>query len=141
VLFRNKNLLFERYYSAEQASKRWQECIKSLDLTYRIESSHKIALVSLTYISYHSKTYLAESNPENYRVHLIWDNARPHKNDGVYTYAKKLNIKLHYLTPYSSNLNPVERVWKLMHESIRYNKYYGKFTEFTEATLNFFRYK
>lgn len=82
---------------------------------------------------------LRKSNPSAYRIHLIWDNARPHKNNEVYTYAKKLNIKLHYLPPYSPNLNPVERMWKLMHESVRYNKYYGKFSEFTEATLNFFK--
>ena len=41
--------------------------------------------------------------------------------------------------PYSPNLNPVERVWKLMHENVRYNKYYGKFSEFTESTLEFFK--
>ena len=61
------------------------------------------------------------------------------KNDEVYAFAKELGIKLHYLPPYSPNLNPIERVWKLMHESVRYNKYYGTFAEFTEATLEFFK--
>lgn len=82
---------------------------------------------------------LRQANPGKYHVHLIWDNARPHKNDEVHNFAKELGIKLHYLPPYSPNLNPVERVWKLMHESVRYNKYYGKFSEFTEAILEFFK--
>lgn len=61
------------------------------------------------------------------------------RNDEVYRFAKELGIKLHYLPPYSPNLNPVERIWKLMHEKVRYNKYYGKFSEFTESTLDFFK--
>lgn len=82
---------------------------------------------------------LRQANPRKYYIHVIWDNARPHKNEEVYAFAKELGIKLHYLPPYSPNLNPVERMWKLMHESVRYNKYYGKFSEFTEATLDFFK--
>lgn len=82
---------------------------------------------------------LRQANPGKYHVHVIWDNARPHRNDEVHVFAEELGIKLHYLPPYSPNLNPVERIWKLMHESVRYNKYYGKFSEFTEATLGFFK--
>lgn len=82
---------------------------------------------------------LRQANPGKYYVHVIWDNARPHKNAEVHAFAKELGIKLHYLPPYSPNLNPIERVWKIMHESVRYNKYYGKFSEFTDATLDFFR--
>lgn len=82
---------------------------------------------------------LRQANPGKYYVHVIWDNARPHRNEEVEHFAKELGIKLHYLPPYSPNLNPVERLWKLMHEAVRYNKYYGKFSEFTEATLGFFK--
>lgn len=82
---------------------------------------------------------LRQAHPEKYYVHLIWDNAGYHQNDEVQRFAKELGIKLHYLPPYSPNLNPIERVWKLMHESVRYNQYYGKFSEFSEATLGFFK--
>ena len=82
---------------------------------------------------------LRQANPGKYYVHVIWDNARPHRNDEVHAFSKELGIKLHYLPPYSPNLNLVERVWKLMHESVRYNKYYDKFSEFTEATIGFFK--
>jgi hypothetical protein len=44
-----------------------------------------------------------------------------------------------YLPPCSPNLNSIERLWKIMHEMVSYNKYYETFSDFTEATLNFFR--
>jgi transposase len=82
---------------------------------------------------------LRKNNPGRFKVHLIWDNAKYHRNDQVTAFAKELGIKLHYLPPYSPNLNPVERMWKLMHESVRYNQYYGRFSEFSDATLSFFK--
>lgn len=82
---------------------------------------------------------LRKANPGRYHIHIILDNAGPHKNEEVHAFAKELGIKLHYLPPYSPNLNPIERLWKLMHEHVRYNKYYGGFSEFTEATLAFFK--
>jgi transposase len=82
---------------------------------------------------------LRQANPGRYYVHVIWDNAKPHRNEEVHALAKELGIKLHYLPPHSPNLNPVERVWKLMHEVVRYNQYYDKFSEFTEVTRDFFK--
>lgn len=82
---------------------------------------------------------LRQANPGKFKVHMIWDNARYHRNDEVKEFAKELGIKLHYLPPYSPNLNPAERIWKLMHEAVRYNQYYGKFSEFADATLDFFK--
>lgn len=82
---------------------------------------------------------LRQANPGKYCVHLILDNAGYHRNDEVKEFAKELGIKLHYLPPYSPNLNPIERVWKLMHEAVRYNQYYGTFCEFADATLEFFK--
>ena len=73
------------------------------------------------------------------RIHVIWDNAGYHTSNEVKKYAKELNLKLHYLPPYSPNLNPIERLWKLMHEHVTYNQYYEKFAEFTDAVLNFFK--
>lgn len=74
------------------------------------------------------------------KLHIILDNAGYHKSKDIINFAKKLAIELHYLPPYSPNLNPIERLWKIMHEHVSYNKYYEKFSEFTEATLHFFRH-
>ncbi len=51
---------------------------------------------------------LRQANPGKFKVHVIWDNARYHRNVEVTDFAKELGIKLHYLPPYSPNLNPVE---------------------------------
>ena len=83
---------------------------------------------------------LRKNHPDKRKIHIILDNAGYHKSQGVRNFAKELSIELHYLPPYSPNLNPIERLWKIMHEQVSYNKYYEKFSEFTEATLKFFRH-
>lgn len=82
---------------------------------------------------------LRKANPGEHAVHVIWDNAGYHRSKEVQAYARELYIELHYLPPYSPNLNPIERLWKILHESVTYNKYHEKFSEFSEATLQFFK--
>lgn len=82
---------------------------------------------------------LRRANPGKYFIHVIWDNAGYHRDAEIKAFAKGLAIKLHYLPPYSPNLNPIERVWKIMHEHVTYNKYYESFSDFTDATINFFK--
>ncbi len=47
-------------------------------------------------------------------------------------------FELHILPPYSPNLNPIERVWKVMNENARNNVVFSSFKEFKTAILNFF---
>lgn len=82
---------------------------------------------------------LRSKHPGENKIHAIMDNAGYHKSEEVKNYAKLLSIELHFLPPYSPNLNPIERLWKIMHEQVSYNKYYEKFAEFSEATSHFFR--
>lgn len=82
---------------------------------------------------------LRKLNPGKYKIHVIWDNAGYHRDQAVQDFAKGLAIELHYLPPYSPNLNPIERLWKMMHERVTYNKYYEKFSDFFGATLQFFK--
>ena len=48
------------------------------------------------------------------------------------------NFVLHILPPYSPNLNPIERVWKVMNEHVRNNEVFSSFKEFKTAILDFF---
>lgn len=82
---------------------------------------------------------LRKHHPGKYKIHIILDNAGYHKDPALQEFAKNLAIELHYLPPYSPNLNPIERLWKIMHEKVSANKYYETFFDFAEATLNFFR--
>ena len=45
---------------------------------------------------------------------------------------------LHHLPPYSPNLNPIERLWKVMNERARNNKVFKTTKEFRKAILEFF---
>jgi len=81
---------------------------------------------------------LIDANPEAENIHIIWDNAGYHKSEKILLFIEGTKITPHYLPPYSPNLNPIERLWKLMHEHVTYNRYYPKFADFTEAILGFF---
>jgi transposase len=43
---------------------------------------------------------------------------------------------MHFLPSYSPNLNPIERLWKLMNEQL-HNKYFERFKGFRDAVLGF----
>ena len=45
---------------------------------------------------------------------------------------------MHILPPYSPNLNPIERVWKVMNEKVRNNKVFQSFTDFKTQLHTFF---
>lgn len=83
-------------------------------------------------------------NKEHYRleqrVHIVLDGAAYHRSELVRNAAKVLNIEieLHYLPPYSPNLNPIERLWKVMNEHVRNNFYFSSKAAFTSAIKNFF---
>ncbi len=59
---------------------------------------------------------LRESYPLALKLHFILDGAGHHRSDLVKDVAFVLNIKLHYLPSNSPNLNPIERLWKVMNE-------------------------
>lgn len=71
-------------------------------------------------------------------IHLILDKAGYHRSFLVAEYAEKLNIKLHFLPPYSPNLNPIERLWKVMNEQVRNNRFFKGAKDFKEAINGFF---
>ena len=72
-------------------------------------------------------------------LHVILDGAGYHRSEAVKEKAKKLNIKLHYLPPYSPNLNPIERLWKVMNEQVRNNRYFPTSKAFRQQIQHFVR--
>ncbi|EJG0201248.1 IS630 family transposase, partial [Vibrio parahaemolyticus] len=79
-----------------------------------------------------------EHYPLEQKVHLILDGAAYHRTELVKNAAKVLNIELNYLPPYSPNLNPIERLWKVMNEYGRNNVYFSSKKAFTSAIKEFF---
>lgn len=82
---------------------------------------------------------IRETYPITQKVHIILDGAGYHRSELVQEWAYVMNIELHYLPPYSPNLNPIERLWKVMNEEVRNNRYFATAKEFREEILAFFR--
>ncbi len=76
--------------------------------------------------------------PSSKTIHLVLDGAGYHKAKTVQEAAKKYNITLHTLPPYSPNLNPIERLWKVMNEHARNNQYFATAKEFRQRIEQFF---
>lgn len=81
---------------------------------------------------------IEETYPDKSKVHIFCDNAGYYRNKVVTEYLQTSKIKLHFLPPYSPNLNPIERLWKWMKERVIYNTYYEHFEDFKVAIFGFF---
>jgi len=119
-------------------------CQKRLNLIGAIElATHRVEYQQVDWVNTDSlKAFtkqLEEAYPTASTIHLILDNAGYHKSKEFLAFVATTKIKIHYLPPYSPNLNPIERLWKIMHEQVTYNRYYEKFSNFTENILGFFK--
>lgn len=72
-------------------------------------------------------------------IHIILDQARYHTCKEVKAWLLvNPRVRLHYLPPYSPNLNAIEPCWKIMHEHTTNNQYHPSFKHFTEKIAEFF---
>jgi len=76
--------------------------------------------------------------PAAARIHVILDQSGYHRSQLVKDFGENNAIQLHYLPPYSPNLNPIERLWKVMNETIRNNYIFKSAKEFRERLAYFF---
>ena len=73
-------------------------------------------------------------------IHVIWDNAPYHKAKKVRKWLSRADCRIHLirLPSYAPHLNPIERLWGVMHKYVTHNKFYKNYKDFAEATLAFF---
>ena len=81
---------------------------------------------------------LRQSYPQAEKLHVILDQSGYHRSHAVKEGAFLHGIELHYLPPYSPNLNPIERLWKVMNEQVRNNVVFYSAQEFREQLALFF---
>jgi transposase len=76
------------------------------------------------------------------RVVVITDNARYHhaKLHAEWRAEQEPDFVLSYLPPYSPDLNPIERVWKLMRRLCLHNRYFPTLADVIETVENQFQY-
>lgn len=74
-------------------------------------------------------------------IHVFLDNARYHHAKLVQAWLARpgCRIKLHFIPSYCPHLNPIERLWGLMHRNVTHNKCYATCAQFADATLSFLR--
>jgi transposase len=76
-------------------------------------------------------------------IHVFLDNARYHHAKLVQQWLAQpgCRIMLHFIPTYCPHLNPIERLWGVMHKHVTHNKSYATCAQFAEATLGFLREK
>lgn len=81
---------------------------------------------------------LKDKYPNASTIHLILDQGPYNKSKETLKAAKFYNITIHFLPTYSPNLNPIERLWKIMNEHTRNNVFFDSAKVFKEKIHNFF---
>ena len=81
------------------------------------------------------------ANPSMTAIHVFVDNARYHHAKVLQPWlnAPDRRVKLHFLPPYAPHLNPIERLWGVMHKWVTHNRHYATFNQFADAIMGFFR--
>lgn len=106
--------------------------LENMDVTV---SSHE-TLNSLA-LEAHFKL-LRDKYPKASKIHYILDQGPYNKSKETLKAAQRMGIILHFLPPYSPNLNPIERLWKVMNEYSRNNRYFKTAEEFRREIFHFF---
>jgi transposase len=86
-------------------------------------------------------TAIAAAYPNKRLIHVFLDNARYHHARQVTAWLAQpgCRIRLHFLPAYCPHLNPIERLWGLMHKNVTHNRCHDRFADFSSAVLNFLR--
>ena len=76
-------------------------------------------------------------------IHVFLDDARYHHAKLVQQWLARsgCRIRLHFIPSYCPHLDPIERLWALMHRHTTNNKCYAGFKDFSRAVLTFLREK
>ena len=79
--------------------------------------------------------------PRKRVIHLFLDNARYHHAKLVQEWLAQpgCRIRLHFIPAYCPHLDPIERLWGLMHRHVTHNTCHATFKQFSEAVLTFLR--
>ena len=71
---------------------------------------------------------------------MILDNARYHRAQDLKPFFAKNQSRIQraFLPPYSPELNPIERVWRITRRRVIHNRYFPNMENLEEALVNQF---
>jgi len=104
-------------------------------------------LVTLSVTPFNAETFqavlgllLRHARPDR-RMILVVDNARFRHAAVLHPWLDdhRHRLQLDFLPPYSPDLNPIERVWKLTRRLCTHNRYFPKLEELIAAVFDRFR--
>jgi transposase len=122
---------------ATTASRTRVNIIGAIELNTMTVTSEFVETVNASAISsFFAK--LKAGYPQAEKLHIILDQSGYHRSHAVKEAALLHHIELHYLPPYSPNLNPIERLWKVMNEQVRNNVVFESAKAFREQLALFF---
>jgi len=80
--------------------------------------------------------------PARRRIHVFVDRARCHRARRVWEWLARpgCRIRLHFVPPYCPHLNPIERLWGVMHKAITHNRCSASLRAFQTEILTFLRH-
>jgi transposase len=86
-------------------------------------------------------TALMAMYPRKRVIHLFLDNASYHHATLVQEWLAQpgCRIRLHFIPAYCPHLDPIERLWGLMHRHITHTTCHATFRQFADAILTFLR--
>lgn len=78
---------------------------------------------------------LLEREVKNQRLVVILDNAKYHHANLLKPFLRnhRKRLRLEFLPPYSPELNPIERVWKLTRTLCTHNEYFPELADLQDA--------
>ena len=79
-------------------------------------------------------------HPEATEIYIISDNAKYYHNKELAQWVKGTRIRQVFLSPYSPNLNLIERLWKMLRKKVINTGFYRTKEEFRRAVMNFFEH-
>ena len=79
--------------------------------------------------------------PSKKLIHVFLDNARYHHAVMVQQWLARpgCRIKVHYIPTYCPHLDPIERLWGLMHRNVTHNRSCATYNDFCNSVLHFLR--
>lgn len=91
------------------------------------------ALTTIVWLQLIEKYY-----PTMKSIHLYVDNARYYRSKLVQEFLLTSSIQMHFLPPYSPNLNPIERLWKFIKKEVIKSDYTPDPQIFKQRITDFF---